>query len=83
VEAVDEGKKVAADLKAGAQREVKELHTKAKADLEREVAKAKVQLRDEMITLTMAATEKIIDEKLTDDKHRQLIGRYIDGVEKA
>lgn len=83
VEAVEEGKKVAAEIKADAQQEIKDLHAKAKADLEREVAKAKVQLRDEMIALTMSAAEKVIDEKLTDDKHRQLIGRFIDDMQRV
>jgi F-type H+-transporting ATPase subunit b len=83
VEAMDEGKALAAEIKANAQNEVKEINAKAKADLEREVAKAKVQLRNEMIALTMTATEKVIKEKLTDDKHRELIGSFIDGLEKA
>jgi F-type H+-transporting ATPase subunit b len=83
VAAVEEGKKVAAEIKADAQHEIKELHEKAKADLEREVAKAKVALRDQMIALTLGATEKVINEKLTDDKHRQLIGGFIDDLEKV
>jgi len=83
VEAVDEGKALAAEIKANAQNEVKDINAKAKADLEREVAKAKVQLRNEMIALTMTATEKVIREKLTDDKHRELIGGFIDGLEKV
>ncbi|MBN1212093.1 MAG: F0F1 ATP synthase subunit B [candidate division Zixibacteria bacterium] len=83
VEAVDEGKKVAAEIKANAQQEVKDLHTKAKADLERDVDKAKVQLRDEMVAITMTAAEKVIREKLDDAKHRELIGKYIEELEKA
>ena len=83
VEAVDEGKKVAADIKAHAQDEVKELHEKAKAELEREVAKAKVELRDQMVTITMTAAQKLIKEELSDAKHRDLINRYIAEVEKA
>ncbi|MFZ5981655.1 MAG: F0F1 ATP synthase subunit B [Candidatus Zixiibacteriota bacterium] len=83
VEAVDEGKKVAAEIKANAQKEVKDLHTKAKADLERDVEKAKVQLRDEMVAITMTAAEKVIREKLDDAKHRDLIRKYIDELEKA
>jgi len=83
VEAVDEGKKVAAEMKADTQRDIKEMQAKAKADLEREVAKAKVQLRDEMVAMTMGATEKLIREKLTDEKHRELIGRFIESLEKA
>jgi F-type H+-transporting ATPase subunit b len=83
VEAVEEGKKVASDIKATAQNEVKELHTKAKAELEREVAKAKVQLKDEMIAITMSAAEKVVREKMNDQKHRELIGKYIEEVQKA
>ena len=83
VEAVEEGKKVAADIKAAAQAEAKDLQTKNKAELEREVAKAKVQLKDEMIAITMSAAEKLVREKLSDQKHRELIGKYIEEVQKA
>jgi F-type H+-transporting ATPase subunit b len=83
VEAVDEGKKVAADIKAHAQDEVKELHAKAKAELDRDVAKARVELRNQMVAITMTAAEKLIKEKLDDTKHRDLIGKYIAEVEKA
>lgn len=83
VKAIEEGKKVAADLKAQAQHEVKELHTKTKADLEREVAKARIELRDQMVTITMNAAEKVIREKLDDKKHRDLIDKYIAEVERA
>ena len=83
VEAVEEGKKLAAEVKANAQAEVREMHDKAKADLEREVAKAKVQLRDDMIGMTMSAAEKFIGEKLDNEEHRRLIGNFIDGLEKA
>ena len=83
VEAVEEGKKVAADIKAAAQSEVKDLQTKNKAELEREVAKAKVHLKEEMIAITMSAAEKLVREKLSDQKHRELIGKYIEEVQKA
>jgi len=78
VEAVKEGKQMAADIKADAINEIRALHEKAKTDLQRDVAKAKVQLRDEMIGLTMAAARKVVREKMDDAKHRDLIGRYID-----
>lgn len=83
VEAVNEGKKIAEDIKAQAREEARQIAHKAKDDLEREVAKARVQLKEEMVSITMTAAEKILHEKLDDAKHRQLIGRFIDGVEKA
>jgi F-type H+-transporting ATPase subunit b len=83
VKAVEEGKRVAADIKAQAQHEVKELHAKTKGELEREVAKARVELRDQMVTITMHAAEKVIRERLDEKKHRELIDRYIADVEKV
>jgi len=83
VEAVNEGKGLAADIKNQAMEEVRALHEKAKSDLQRDIAKAQVQLRDEMIAMTMTAAEKVIHEKMDDPKHRQLIGRYIDELGRA
>ena len=83
VEAVNEGKKVAEEIKQTAQADARRLGEKARADLEHDVAKAKVELKGDMIALTMVAAEKIIGEKLDDAKHRELIGQFIDNVEKA
>jgi len=83
VEAAEEGKQMAAEIKASAQDEVKGLREKARGDLERDVAKAKVQLRDDMVAMTMTAVEKVIHEKLDEAKHRELIGKFIDGLEKV
>ena len=83
VEAVEEGKKMAAEIKGEAMKEAQRLHEKSKADLQRDVDKAKVQLRDEMVAITMAATGKILHEELDQTKHRELIGKFIDGLEKV
>ena len=83
VEAVDEGKKIAQEIKAAAQGEAEQARIKAKDELERDVAKAKVELKGDMIAMTVTAAEKIIGEKLDDEKHRKLIGDFIDNMEKA
>ncbi|MFH1374112.1 MAG: F0F1 ATP synthase subunit B [bacterium] len=83
VEAVNEGKKIAEEIRTSAREEVKVINAKAKTDLVREVAKAKVQLKNDMVAMTITATERIINEKLDDAKHRELIGNFIDNVEKA
>ncbi len=82
-EAVNEGKRIAEEMRVTAREEAREIVQKARADLDRDVAKAKVQLKEEMIAITMSAAEKILHEKLDDAKHRELIGNYIDNVEKA
>jgi F-type H+-transporting ATPase subunit b len=83
VKAVNEGKKIAEELKAAARDEVAEMREKTKTELEREVSKAKVQLKDEMVKLTVAATSKLLHEKLDDKSHHKLISEYIDTLEKA
>lgn len=83
VEAVNEGRKVAQEIKAAAQDDARKIADKAKAELDRDVAKARVQLKDDMVLVTIAAAEKLIHEKLDDAKHRQLIGQFIDSIEKV
>ncbi len=83
VKAVEEGKRVAAQLKEDAQREASAISDKAKADVEREVLKARVQLKDDVVAMTMTATEKVLGETLDDVKHRDMISRYIDDMAKA
>ncbi|UCD64907.1 MAG: F0F1 ATP synthase subunit B [Candidatus Zixiibacteriota bacterium] len=82
-EAVNEGKQVADEIKRAAHADARKIAEKAKAELSMDVAKAKVQLKGDMVAMTIAAAEKIIREKLDDAKHRELIGNFIDNVEKA
>ncbi|HEX2897721.1 MAG TPA: F0F1 ATP synthase subunit B [candidate division Zixibacteria bacterium] len=83
VKAVNEGKKIAEELKASARDEAEDVRKKTISELEREVAKAKVQLKDDMVKLTVAATSKLLHEKLDDKSHHKLISEYIDTLEKA
>lgn len=83
VKAVNEGKKIAEELKSAARDEVNDLREKSKSELSREVAKAKVQLKDDMVSISVAATEKLLHEKLDDSHHRKLIDEYIDDLEKV
>lgn len=83
VEAVDEGKKIAEEIKAEARDDAQKTVEKAKEDLKRDVAKAKVQLKNDMVAMTIAAAEKLVGEKLDDAKHRELVGNFIDNLEKA
>ena len=83
VEAVNEGKKIAKEIEAEARVDALATSEKAQAELERDVAKAKVQLKDDMVNMTITAAEKIINEKLDDAKHRELIGGFLDNVEKV
>ncbi|MCK4857744.1 MAG: F0F1 ATP synthase subunit B [candidate division Zixibacteria bacterium] len=79
--AVSEGEKIAARIKEDGRTEAKGMIVKARAELDRDVAKARVALKEDMVAMALTATEKIILEKLDDDKHRRLIGDFIDDLE--
>ena len=80
--AVREGQNMAAEIKEAARNEGRELIERAKEELSRDVDKAKVQLKLDIVRMTLAAAEKMIDEKLDEAKHRELIESFIDDVEK-
>ena len=82
-EGVNEGKKLAEEIKQNAHTDARKIADKAKAELVHDVAKAKVELKGDLVSMTIAAAQNIINEKLDDAKHRGLIGNFIDNVEKA
>lgn len=80
-EAAKEGQKMALDIKEAARKDAQILIQRAKEELQRDVEKAKVQLRDDLVDMTLAVTEKILQEKLDEEKHKKLITDFINEVE--
>lgn len=82
-ETVHEAGKMASDIKVHAQEEARHMIERTNEQLQRDIDSAKVQLKEDMVRITLSAAEKILHEKLTDAKERDLIGKFIDGIEKA
>jgi len=82
LEAASEGQKMASEIKENARKEAKDFLDRAKERLQREVDMAKVQLRDDLVEMTLRVTEKILKEKLDQEKDKRLIADFIDEVEK-
>ncbi len=81
-EAIDEGKKIGRELQENARKEARAVLEKAKEDIQLEVEKAKVTLRFEIADLTLAATERILEEKLDPIKDKELVLNFIEQLEK-
>jgi F-type H+-transporting ATPase subunit b len=77
-EAVKKGEELAGGIVTKARGEMDQARQKGMQDLEIETRKAELQLRDDVARLAIGAAEKLIGERLDDDKHRQLIQQYID-----
>jgi len=79
--AIDEGRNIAREIQEKAREEAKEVLVQSKENLALEIAKARVELRREIANLTLLATEKLLREKMTDDKHREKIFEMIEELE--
>ncbi|MFQ5869235.1 MAG: F0F1 ATP synthase subunit B [Candidatus Zixiibacteriota bacterium] len=80
-EAIVEGNKIAAEIRESARKESREIVTKARADLARDIAKAKVEFRDDMVQMALTAAERLIQERLDEKKHRELIHDFLGELE--
>lgn len=81
-EGVDDGKKIGVELVEKARAEIAVEAAKAKQHIKLELATARKQLREDVIDLTVKATEHILEQKLTDEADRELIGSFIGSIEE-
>jgi F-type H+-transporting ATPase subunit b len=79
-EAIVEGQKVAAEIRAQAQKEAQDRLARAEDEVTREQEKAKELLKEKVIDLSLATAEKILKTKLDDPAQRRLAGQFIDEV---
>lgn len=64
-EAIKEGKEIASEIQQDAHAKAKSIISQAQIDLQGEVLKAKEQLRNEIVNMTILAAEKILSSKLS------------------
>ena len=79
--ALDEGRQIAREIQEKSREEAKEMMTRSKENLALEVAKARIELRREIAGLTLLTAEKLLREKMTDQKHREKIIEMIEELE--
>ena len=77
-EAIAEGQRIAVEVQEKAREEGKNILNKAKDNIELEIAKARVELRNQVASLAIRAAEKVIKEELTEERHKHLVTEFID-----
>jgi F-type H+-transporting ATPase subunit b len=82
-EAMAEGQKVAGEIKAQAQKEAAARLERADDEIAREREKAKEVVKDQVISLSLKAAEKILRRSLDDASQRKLVGEFIGEVEAS
>lgn len=78
--AISEGHRVSTEMQTKARAEAHEILEKAKTSIELEVSNAKMELRNQIVTLSMAAAEKVIKDQLDEARHRKEIEDFIDEI---
>jgi F-type H+-transporting ATPase subunit b len=76
-EAVTDGQRIAAEIKADAQAQARARLDRAEAEIESERAKAQKSLHEDMARLAVAGAERILRKKLEEPEQRRLIGEFI------
>ncbi len=78
---IERGKQTAAEIVEEARNQSEEMKNKAASDIQLEIEKARSDLRDQMVTLTIHATQRLLEAELDDERRRQLVGSFISEVE--
>lgn len=82
LETVNEGRRIAAEIEEEGRAKAQVELMKAKETLALEVAKAKAGLRDQIVTLTVEATEKLLRQRVDETRDRALVESFLADLEK-
>ncbi|HVP39458.1 MAG TPA: F0F1 ATP synthase subunit B [Candidatus Saccharimonadales bacterium] len=80
-EAAREGERLSSQIVEEGRERAREQLERATAEIVREKEKALAELREQMVRSVIAATERVVQQKLDDAGHRSLIERFLSEVE--
>lgn len=81
-EAVSEGKKIIEEMRKKAHLEAQNIIESGKTDIKYQIAKAREELKDDIINLTMKATETVLWEKITEENDKKLVENFLQKIDK-
>ena len=81
-QAILEGKRISSEIQEEARAQSSALVNKAKETIDLELAKAKVTLRDELAAMTLDALERILHERLDEEKDKRLVQSVLEELEQ-
>jgi len=61
-----------------AKKDAESIRDRARIDAKREMERAKDEIKDEIVNISLMAAAKVIGEKLDEDKHHKMITEFID-----
>lgn len=82
-EAIDEGKRIADEMRAKAQEQSGQIIESGRENIAQELSKAKHELKSQIVDLAMRATESVILEKLTAEHDKKIVQDFLDKIDQA
>ncbi|MFH0771126.1 MAG: F0F1 ATP synthase subunit B [Candidatus Omnitrophota bacterium] len=81
-EAMAQGKQFSEEIREKAQQETRLMFEKSRENIASELSKAKEELKQTVIDLTIGATEKIMKERFAKEEDRKMISAFLEDLEK-
>ena len=82
-EASKVGQGLAKDIQEAARLDAKKLFERTQADIEQEIAKGRLSLRNEIVDIATMMTEKVLREKLDAREQDKLVEKFLKELEKV
>ena len=82
-EALGKGRTLVTQMKKEAHDEAQKMVEAAKQDIRYKIAKAKEEVKEQLIDLTMKATQNLISEKFTADDDKKIVEDFLREVDKT
>ncbi len=79
-EATEKGHLRATDIIKDADKEANNIRKRAHKDIEREQTKAVNELKEEIVSLSLLAASKVLEEDIDDNKHKILVNQFLDDL---
>jgi len=80
-EGLQEAKKLSAGIQEEAHKKAEAIIHRAEESTARELAQAKLELRNYMVELSIRSAELALKESITDDDHRRIFRRYVEDLD--
>ncbi|MFA5275439.1 MAG: F0F1 ATP synthase subunit B [Candidatus Omnitrophota bacterium] len=80
-EALAEGRKITDEIRKEAQFQAQLVINDARENIKYELSRAKEELKEKIVDLTIRATENIIEEKLTEEGDKKLVEQFLDKID--
>ncbi len=76
------GRRISEEIVEKAREEASALIEKAQANALIQMEKARAELKDEIVALTLQATERLLKEQLDQNEQKRLVGAFLDEIAK-